>query len=76
MEVSFSGEVIQENTFNKCPLSHWWIQNMCTWCLIESGRLWRPITQMVFERYSFVGGIDTVRGGKHVEYVVDQIAKR
>ena len=30
----------------------------------------------VFEQVSFVNGINTIRGGKHVDYVVDQIKER
>ena len=30
----------------------------------------------IFEQVSFVNGINTIRGGKHVDYVVDQIKEK
>ena len=33
-------------------------------------------TDEIFEQVSFVNGINTIRGGKHVDYISNQICKQ
>ena len=78
VEVSFNGQVIQENTFKKYATMY--IGGFKTYAHEVCDERWEIMatynSNEVFEQYSFVNGINTVRGGKHVEYIVDQICEK
>jgi len=78
VQVSFNGDVIQENTFNKYATMY--IGGFKTYAHEVCDDRWEIMatynSNEVFEQYSFVNGINTVRGGKHVEYIVDQICEK
>jgi DNA topoisomerase-2 len=78
VQVSFNGEVIQENTFAKYATMY--IGGFKTYAHEVCNDRWEIMatynSNEVFEQYSFINGINTVRGGKHVEYVVDQICEK
>jgi DNA topoisomerase-2 len=76
--VSFNGQKIIENTFKKYATLY--IGDFKTYAHEVCNSRWEIMatynSNEVFEHYSFVNGINTIRGGKHVEYIVDQICDK
>ena len=78
VDVSFNGALIKENTFKKYATMY--IGDYKTYAHEVCNERWQIMatynSNEVFEQYSFVNGINTIRGGKHVDYIVDQICEK
>ena len=78
VKVTFNGEEIKTNSFQS--YSKMYIGDLKDYAHEKCNEKWEIIatynSNEVFEQVSFVNGINTIRGGKHVDYIVKQIADK
>jgi len=75
VKVFFNGTEILTNTFKE--YTSMYLGNFKERIYEKCNKYWEIVATYnqdeTFEQVSFVNGINTIRGGKHVEYIVDQI---
>jgi DNA topoisomerase-2 len=78
VKVYFNGEHITVNTFHKYATMY--IGDAKDYAHEVCNSRWEIMATYnnndTFEQYSFVNGINTIRGGRHVDYIVDQICDK